>query len=80
MYLGQIDVANIVGAIVGSNLAARPIEAFDPEFRPRFISFDERDVGMPTVVGFYFRRFGGLLQIGVKTTLGMALSSPRLCY
>jgi hypothetical protein len=25
---------------------------------------------MPTVVGFYFRRFGGLLQIGVKTNFG----------
>jgi len=35
----QVDVADVVSAVVGSNLSARPVEAFDPEFRPRFIRF-----------------------------------------
>ena len=31
--LCEIDVANVVGTVVGSNLSARPVKAFDPKFR-----------------------------------------------
>ena len=53
MHLGQIDVANVIGAVIGGDLATRPIEAFDPEFCSRLIGFHHRNVGMPAVVGFY---------------------------
>src|SRR5690348_666938 len=50
MHFRQIDVANIVGAVVGCDLAARPVEAFNPKFCSGLIGFDERDIGMPSVV------------------------------
>ena len=34
MYLSQVNIANVVGAVIGSNLPSRPIEAFNPEFGP----------------------------------------------
>jgi hypothetical protein len=66
MHLCQVNVANVVGAVVGSDLSACPVKAFDPEFRLRLVGFHHWNVRVPTVVGLYLRRFGGLLEIGVK--------------
>jgi hypothetical protein len=79
MDLCEIDVANVVGAVVGSNLSARPVKAFDPEFRARLEGFHHRNVRVPTIVGLYLCRFGGRLEIGVKATLGITVSFPRCC-
>ena len=70
MDLCEIDVANVVGTVVGSNLSACPVKAFDPEFRARLEGFHHRNVRVPTIVGLYLCRFGGRLEIGVKGNFG----------
>src|SRR5215468_9893991 len=56
--LCEIDVADVVGAIVRGDLPPRPVEAFDPELRSRFIRLHQRNVGMPSIMRLYFRRLG----------------------
>src|SRR5215469_747654 len=67
--LCEVDVADVVGAIVRGDLPSRPVEAFDSKLRSWFIRLHQRNVGMPSIMRLYFRRLGSSLEIGVKGNL-----------
>jgi hypothetical protein len=57
MDLGQVDIADIVGAVVVPDLPAGPVVAFDPELVARFEHLDHGQVRMPPVMGLDVRLF-----------------------
>src|SRR6202048_2613299 len=59
MHLRQIDIANIVCAVVVKDLPARPVEALDAKFRTRLERFHHGRIWMPASVSLdrgLFRR------------------------
>jgi hypothetical protein len=69
MYLGQIDVANVVCAVVVEDLPPGPVEALDAKFSTRLEHFHHRNVGMPAIVSFDPRIFRWSLEIELERSL-----------
>src|SRR5215469_18659312 len=69
VHLGQVDITNIVCAIVVSDLPAGPVETLDAKFSARLKRLHHGNIRMPAIVSFDCSVFRRPLQIKLKRSL-----------
>src|SRR5262245_43849691 len=69
VHLGQVDVANVVRAVVILDLPTRPVVALDPEFLAWLEPLEDGNVGVPPVMGFYLLLLRPFVELGTKRSL-----------
>src|SRR5262245_12440399 len=70
MHLGQVNIADIVCAVVVRDLPASPIEALDTKFSARLKRLHHWNVRMPAIVSFDRGIFRWLLHVKLERSHG----------